>query len=70
MQSSQRRIVRTAPLSGSDESVSRPQHSGLFLEAQYTVDLPPLDDEAEFETGPDAHPQPHAHRAGRSHVGG
>ncbi|QHY96144.1 hypothetical protein SSPS47_13560 [Streptomyces sp. S4.7] len=49
MQSSQRRIVRTAPLPAADESVSRPQHSDLFLEAQYTIDLPPLDEEEEAD---------------------
>lgn len=66
MQSSQRRIVRTAPLPAADESVSRPQHSDLFLEAQYTVDLPPLEDEADLETVPDAA----AYRGGRPHAGG
>ncbi|MFC8075904.1 hypothetical protein ACFUN8_10200 [Streptomyces sp. NPDC057307] len=68
MQSSQRRIVRTAPLPAADESVSRPQHSDLFLEAHYTIDLPPLDDEADFDgtTVPD----PGAYRGGRPHAAG
>ncbi|MEU9749393.1 hypothetical protein [Streptomyces niveus] len=68
MQSSQRRIVRTAPLPVADETVSRPQHSDLFLEAQYTVELPPIEDEPDFDGS--AVPDPGAYRGGRPHVGG
>lgn len=66
MQSSQRRIVRTAPLPAADESVSRPQHSDLFLEAQYTIDLPPLDEEEEADPGTVTAP----YRGRRPHVAG
>ncbi|MEV0776714.1 hypothetical protein ACIBLA_37150 [Streptomyces sp. NPDC050433] len=68
MHSSQRRIVRTAPLPTADESVSRPQHSDLFLEAQYTVELPPIEDDADFDAP--AVPDAGAYRGGRPHAGG
>ncbi|MFD4698334.1 hypothetical protein [Streptomyces niveus] len=68
MQSSQRRIVRTAPLPVADETVSRPQHSDLFLEAHYTVELPPIEDESDFDGS--AVPDPGAYRGGRPHAGG
>lgn len=66
MQSSQRRIVRTAPLPAADESVSRPQHSDLFLEAHYTIDLPPLDEEEEVDPTTATTP----YRGGRPHAAG
>ncbi|MFI6083894.1 hypothetical protein ACIBBB_23435 [Streptomyces sp. NPDC051217] len=68
MQSSQRRIVRTAPLPAADESVSRPQHSDLFLEAHYTVDLPPLEEDADFDGAPAT--DNGAYRGERPHAGG
>ncbi|WP_405616732.1 hypothetical protein OG292_24250 [Streptomyces sp. NBC_01511] len=66
MQSSQRRIVRTAPLPAADEPVSRPQHSDLFLEAHYTIDLPPLEEEEDVEIPLAAIP----YRGGRPHAAG
>lgn len=68
MQSSQRRIVRTAPLPAADESVSRPQHSDLFLEAHYTVDLPPLEEDEAVGTDPNSATTPY--RGGRGHAAG
>ncbi|MDQ1034126.1 hypothetical protein QFZ75_000542 [Streptomyces sp. V3I8] len=46
----------TAPASAA------PQHHGLFLQPQYTVELPPLDDEEEDTFSPPPPPPPPAQR--------